>query len=400
MMTRLFFAIPAVVVGLSVQAGSCGFAFPACGGGSQGDRTSVTVTARKATVVSSAFGRTADGAQVDLFTLTNVNGVEVRAMSYGAIIVSLRVPDRNGQLGDVVLGFDTFDEYVTKKPPYFGAIVGRYGNRIAKGQFTLDGKTYQLATNNGPNHLHGGVKGFDKLVWRGEPFERDGNVGVVYTVTSPDGDEGYPGTLNVRVTYTLSPANELIVDYEATTDKATPINLTQHSYFNLAGEGSGDILGHELTIDADRYTPVDVTLIPTGELAPVDGTPFDFRKPAAIGARIGADHQQIQYGKGYDHNWVLNGESGLRHAARLVDPASRRTLDVSTTEPGVQFYAGNFLDGTITGKSGHVYQRRNGLCLETQHFPDSPNHANFPSAILRPGQRYQSKTVFAFGIAK
>jgi len=402
-MTRLFYTFATGLVALSVQAGGCGIAFPACGGGTQGDRTAkltLTSIAKKATVVSSPFGRTADGAQIDLFPLTNVSRVEMRTISYGAIIVSLRVPDRSGQLGDVVLGFDTFDEYVTKKPPYFGAIVGRYGNRIAKGRFTLDGKTYQLATNNGPNHLHGGVKGFDKLVWHGEPFERDGNVGVVYSVTSPDGGEGYPGTLNARVTYTLSATNELTVDYEATTDKATPINLTQHSYFNLGGEGSGDILGHVLTLDADRYTPVDAGLIPTGELAPVDGTPFDFRKPTAISARIDANHQQIQYGKGYDHNWVLNGDSGLRHAAKLEDPKSGRTLDVSTTEPGLQFYAGNFLDGTITGKAGHVYQHRGALCLETQHFPDSPNHANFPSTILRPGARYQSKTVFAFGVAK
>jgi aldose 1-epimerase len=386
---------------LSVQAGGCGFAFPACGGSSQGDRTATpTSTAKKATVVSSAFGRTADGAPIDLFTLTNVNGVEVRTMSYGATIVSLRVPDRRGQLGDVVLGFDTFDEYITKKPPYFGAIVGRYGNRIAKGRFTLEGKTYQLATNNGPNHLHGGVKGFDKLVWRGEPFERGGDVGIAYTLTSPDGDEGYPGTLNVSVRYTLSATNELTVDYDATTDKATPINLTQHSYFNLAGDGSGDILGHELAIDADRYTPVDEGLIPTGELALVEGTPFDFRKATSVGARIDADNQQLRYGKGYDHNWALSGGTGLHHAARLVDPKSGRTLDVSTTEPGMQFYAGNFLDGTITGKAGHVYNHRNGLCLETQHFPDSPNHANFPSTILRPGARYQSQTVFAFGVVK
>jgi aldose 1-epimerase len=391
------------VVALSAQAGSCSFAIPACG---PPPRNLSEAPPTKAAAKRSAFGRTADGAAVDLVTLTNASGTEVRTMSYGATIVSLRVPDRTGQLGDVVLGFDTFDEYVTKKPPYFGVIVGRYGNRIAKGRFTLDGKTYQLATNNGPNHLHGGVKGFDKLVWHGETFERDGNVGVAYTVTSPDGDEGYPGTLNARVTYTLSAANELTVEYDATADKATPINLTQHSYFNLAGEGSGDILGHVLTIEADRYTPVDSTLIPTGELAPVDGTPFDFRKPTAIGARIDADHQQIQYGKGYDHNWVLNPSTSsgqvaaVVHAARLADPKSGRTLDVSTTEPGMQFYAGNFLDGTITGKSGHVYQHRGGLCLETQHFPDSPNHANFPSAILRPGQRYQSKTVFAFGIAK
>ena len=354
--------------------------------------------AKKATIVKSPFGRTADGTTIDLFTLTNAHGMEVRAISYGATVTSIRVPDRNGKLDDVVLGFDTMDGYLGNHP-YFGAVVGRYGNRIAKGQFTLDGKTYQLATNNGPNHLHGGVKGFDKVVWQGEPFERDGIAGVVYTHTSPDGDEGYPGTLVARVTYTLNASNELTVEYDATSDKATPINLTQHSYFNLGGDGAGDILGHELTIDADRYTPVDATLIPTGELAPVDGTPFDFRKTTAIGARIDADHQQIEYGKGYDHNWVLNGAS-LRHAARLADPKSGRTLDVSTTEPGVQFYAGNFLDGTITGKAGHVYRHRSGLCLETQHFPDSPNHANFPSSILRAGARYQSKTVFAFGVAK
>ena len=340
-----------------------------------------------------------DGKAVYLYTLTNAHGMEVRAMSYGAIIVSLRVPDRDGRSDDVVLGFDALDGYLAGQP-YFGAIVGRYGNRIAKGQFALDGMTYPLATNNGPNHLHGGVKGFDKVVWEAEPFDRDGRSGVVFTHTSPDGDEGYPGTLNARVSYTLTPANELIVDYFATTDKATPINLTQHSYFNLAGAGTGDILDHRLTLDADRFTPVDATLIPTGDLAPVDGTPFDFRRPMAIGARIGADHPQLRYGTGYDHNWVLNGPPGqLRHAAWLGEPKSGRTLDVSTTEPGVQFYTGNFLDGTLTGKSGRVYKQRYGLCLETQHFPDSPNHPGFPSTILRPGERYQSKTVFAFGIA-
>ena len=338
--------------------------------------------------------------QQEVFTLTNANGVEIRTIPYGAIIVSIRVPDRDGRLDDVVLGFDNLDDY-RKAHPHLGAIVGRYGNRIAKGQFTLDGTTYKLATNNGPNHLHGGVKGFDKVVWRAEPFDRDGGKGVVYTYVSRDGEEGYPGELTARVTYTLTPSNELVVDYGATATRATPINLTQHSYFNLAGAGSGDVLGHRLTIDADRFTPVDATLIPTGELASVDGTPFDFRQPTAVGARLGADDQQLKNGNGYDHNWVLNASGGaLHHAARVEDPKSGRTLDVSTTEPGVQFYTGNFLDGTLTGKSGHLYKQRYGLCLETQHFPDSPNHPNFPSTILRPGERYQSKTVFAFGVTK
>ncbi|MBZ5558125.1 MAG: galactose mutarotase [Acidobacteriia bacterium] len=353
------------------------------------------------------FGRMPDGTAVEIFTLTSGAGMEVRTMPYGAALVSIRVPDRNGKADDVVLGFDALDEYVTKNR-FFGVVVGRYGNRIAKGRFTLDGKTYTLATNNGVNHLHGGVKGFDKVVWTAEPFERDGDVGVVYSHASPDGDEGYPGALSMRVTYTLSPSNALTVDYDATTDKPTPINLTQHSYFNLAGEGGGDILDHQLTIDADRFTPVDDSLIPTGELARVAGTPFDFRQPTAIGARIGADHPQLKAGNGYDHNFVLNktsaGSEGPalhpEHAARVVDPKSGRTLDVSTTQPGVQFYSGNFLDGSVTGKSGHAYARRSGLCLETQHFPDSPNHPDFPSTILRPGERYQSRTVFAFGVTK
>jgi aldose 1-epimerase len=354
-----------------------------------------------AAVKRAPFGQLPDGAgPVDIFTLTNANGMEVRTMPYGAIIVSIRVPARDGRLDDVVLGFDSLEGY-TKGHPYFGAVVGRYGSRIAKGRFTLDGQTYQLATNNGPNHLHGGKKGFDKRVWSAESFERDGNVGVVYSLVSPDGDEGYPGELRVRVTYTLTSSNELTVEYEATTDKPTPLNLTQHSYFDLAGEGSSDILGHRLMINADRYTPVDNTLIPTGELAEVAGTPFDFRQPTAIGARINADNEQLRNGNGYDHNWVLNRSGGgLARAAHLEDPGTGRTLDVSTTEPGMQFYSGNFLDGTITGKGGHLYKRRYGLCLETQHFPDSPNHPNFPSPILRPGGRYQSKTVFAFSVTK
>lgn len=355
----------------------------------------------KPSVSRSEFGATSNGTIVDVFTLTNGRGMEVRTMPYGAILVSIRVPDRSGKAADVVLGFDSFYDYIMKQPPYFGAVVGRYGNRIAKGRFTLGGNAYTLATNNGPNHLHGGVKGFDKAMWVGEPFDRDGAVGVTFTHTSPDGDEGYPGTLQVKVTYTLTTANELSVDYDAATDKPTPVNLTQHSYFNLAGEGSGDILGHVLTIDADRFTPVDETLIPTGVLAPVDGTPFDFRKPTPIGARIAADDPQLRHAGGYDHNWVLTREgTGLVHAARLEEPLSGRTLDVSTTEPGLQFYSGNFLDGTIRGKAGHFYARRSALCLETQHFPDSPNHPNFPSTIVKPGGPYHSKTVFAFGLAK
>jgi aldose 1-epimerase len=356
-----------------------------------------------ATVNRSSFGRMPDGTAVDLYTLANPHGIEIRAITYGAVIVSVRTPDRAGRFADIVLGFDAFDDYLTKSR-YFGAVVGRYGNRIAKGRFTLDGRTFQLATNNGVNHLHGGVRGFDKVVWKAEPFERGGAVGVALTYTSRDGEEGYPGTLQAKVTYTLTPSDELIVQYEASADKATPINLTNHSYFNLAG--NGDILAHQLTLEADRFTPVDETLIPTGEIAPVEGTPFDFRKPTAIGARINGDHEQLRRGNGYDHNFVLAAASGAsagstpRHFARVLEPSSGRTLDVATTEPGVQFYSGNFLDGSATGKGGHVYGRRTGFCLETQHFPDSPNHPNFPTAILRPGTTYSSKTVFTFGTVK
>jgi len=331
-----------------------------------------------------------------MYTLINANGVEVKAITYGGIITSLRVPDRSGDMGDVVLGFERLDTY-GRDPSFFGAIIGRYGNRIAKGQFELDGQTYSLAKNNGPNQLHGGTKGFDKVVWNATPDASRG--AITFTRTSPDGEEGYPGTLEVRVSYTLTDRDELIVDYQATTDMATPVNLTQHTYFNLAGDDAGDILGHELTIHADKYTPVDATLIPTGELAAVDGSPFDFRKPTLIGARIEGPHEQLKFGKGYDHNWVLNRTSlGLEPAARLVDPKSGRTLDIATTEPGLQFYSGNFLDGTLTGRKGQVYKHRAGLCLETQHFPDSPNHPDFPSTVLRPGQEYSTTTVFTFGV--
>jgi len=343
-----------------------------------------------------------DGRTVEAFTLVNAHGIELRAITYGGIIVSLKTPDRAGSQADIVLGFDSLAGYLPNAS-YFGAIVGRYANRIARGRFTLDATTYQLATNNGTNHLHGGVRGFDQAIWQGSPFRNDDGVGVVLTHTSPDGDEGFPGTLQAQVTYTLTRGDELIVDYAATSDRPTPVNLTQHSYFNLAGAGSRDILDHRLTIDADAYTPVDATLIPTGERTPVAGTPFDFRKPTAIGARIEADHPQLRYGGGYDHNFVLNGagkDGGLVHAARLVEPASGRTLDVSTTEPGLQVYSGNGLDGSLRGKGGHAYTHRSGLALETQHFPDSPNQPDFPSTILRPGQEYRSRTVFAFGVSR
>ena len=357
-----------------------------------------TPPAARKPVSREPFGKLPDGRPVERFTLTNAKGMEIRAITYGGIIQSLKVPGRDGAMADVVLGFDSLDGYLTDHP-FFGAIIGRYGNRIAKGQFTLDGHTATLATNNGPNHLHGGNKGFDKQLWSAEPVA--GKNAVVFTRTSPDGEEGYPGTLKVRVTYTLTDANALVVDYEATTDKATPVNLTQHSYFNLAGEGSGDILGHQLMITADRYTPVDDTLIPTGELAPAQGTPFDFRTPTPIGARINQDNVQLKNGKGYDHNWVLTRKGdGRSLAARVVEAKSGRTLEITTTEPGLQFYSGNFLDGTIKGKAGHVYALRNGFCLETQHFPDSPNKPNFPSTILRPGQKYTSQTVFTFGSTK
>jgi aldose 1-epimerase len=334
-----------------------------------------------------SFGQLPDGTAVEIYTLTNGTGITARLMTYGATLVSLEVPDRSGKPGDIVLGYDSLDGYV-KNSPYFGSIVGRYGNRIAKGRFTLDGVTYELATNNGENHLHGGIKGYDKVVWSAEPVQRDGEVGVKFSYLSPDGEEGYPGNLNITVTYLLTDRNELTIGYEATTDKATPVNLTHHSYFNVAG--SGDILGHELMINADAYTPVDAGLIPTGEIRPVKGTPFDFTTRHTIGERI------AQVEGGYDHNFVLRGGGKMDLAARVIEPGSGRVMEISTTEPGLQFYAGNFLDGTITGKGGRVYNKHAGFCLETQHFPDSPNKPGFPSTILRPDDVYKSLTVHKF----
>ncbi|HVX40724.1 MAG TPA: aldose epimerase family protein, partial [Gemmatimonadaceae bacterium] len=353
-----------------------------------------------ASVTRAPFGVLPNGDSVHVFTLTNANGIELRALDYGGIVVSLRTPDRNGKLGDVVLGFDDLAGY-ERWSPYFGALVGRYANRIAKGRFTLDGTTYHLAINNGPNALHGGIKGFDKVLWNAQPVHDSAGVGIVFTYLSHDGEEGYPGNLNVRVRYTLTDRNEWVIDYHATTDKATPVNLTQHTYWNLAGEGSGDVLHHVVTIDADRYTPVDTTLIPTGALAAVAGTPLDFRSGVPIGARINAPNAQLEAAGGYDHNFVIDrARPDLAHAARVVDPASGRTLDVATTEPGIQFYTGNFLDGSFAGKHGHVYQRRGAFCLETQHFPDSPNQPAFPTTVLRPGQVFESQTVYTFGVTR
>jgi aldose 1-epimerase len=343
-----------------------------------------------------SFGATSDGIPVFLYTLRNARGLEARIMTYGGIVVSLRVPDKSGHMDDVVLGYDSLSQYI-KANPYFGALVGRYGNRIAKAKFTLDGKVYTLAANDGANSLHGGLKGFDKVVWTAKENESRPGESLVLTYLSKDMEEGYPGNLNVKVVYTLTPENELRIDYTATTDKPTVLNLTHHSYFNLAGAGSRDILDHVLKIDADRFTPIDSGLIPTGELRNVGGTPMDFRTPVAIGARINQNDEQLRLGRGYDHNWVLNGPQGtLRLVATVSEPTTGRTMDVLTTEPGLQFYSGNFLDGTNVGKGGKVYKYRYGFCLETQHFPDSPNKPDFPSTVLRPGGTYKSTTVYRF----
>ena len=375
-------------------------ALVACSNTKVQDPAPANAAVKEGSVNKAEFGKTPEGEVVDVYTLTNSEGMEVRAITFGGVITSIRVPDRAGKLDDVALGFNNLEGYI-KNPPYFGSIIGRYANRIGKGRFTLDGKTYTLAINNPPNHLHGGIKGFDKVVWKAESFKNADGVGIVFTHTSPDGDEGYPGTLALRVSYTLNNKNEIAFDYEATTDKATPVNLTQHSYFNLAGEGSGDILNHVMTIHASKITPVDQSLIPTGELASIEGTPFDFRKPTAIGARIADNHPQIGFGKGYDHNFALDRTGdGLVLAAHVEEPANGRILEISTTEPGIQFYTGNFLDGTLTGKSGQPYKQRTGFALETQHYPDSPNKPDFPNTILKPGETYKSKTVYAFKVSK
>jgi aldose 1-epimerase len=347
-------------------------------------------------ILKEPFGTTQDGQPVDLYTLRNAHGVEARICNYGGIVVSLKVPDKHGRFGDVVLGYDTLAEY-EKASPYFGCLIGRYGNRIAKGQFTLDGQLYTLATNNGPNALHGGLKGFDKRVWRAHAYQSPQGPALELRYLSPDGEEGYPGDLAVTAVYTLTDDNALRLDYTATTDKPTIVNLTQHSYFNLAGQGP--ILGHEVYINADRFTPVDATLIPTGELRPVGGTPFDFRRPTAIGARIDWNDEQLKFGGGYDHNWVINKRPGeLALHARVHEPTTGRVLEVLSTEPGLQFYTGNFLDGTLTGKGGWRYEFRHGFCMEPQHFPDSPNQPNFPSVVLRPGEVYRNTIIYRFAV--
>jgi aldose 1-epimerase len=351
---------------------------------------------KKSTMQKQSFGKTDDGQAVDLYTLTNQKGMQVSITNFGATVVSIKVPDKAGTMADVVLGYTDAGGYQSGKA-YLGATIGRYGNRIAKGKFVLDGQTFSLPTNDGPNTLHGGIKGFSHRVWTAKDVSSAAGQALQMTYLSKDGEEGFPGNLNVKVVFTLPENNELKIDYSATTDKDTVLNLTNHSYFNLSGQGEGDILGHELTLHASRFTPVDSTLIPTGELKSVKGTPFDFTKSTAIGTRIDQDDEQVKFGKGYDHNWVLDNAGPALHSAALAyDPKSGRTLEVLTTEPGIQFYTGNFLDGTIHGKDGKVYNHRYAFCLETQHFPDSPNHPKFPTTELKPGHRFHSVTIFKF----
>ncbi len=344
------------------------------------------------------FGTAPDGTPVERFTFSNARGIEISVITFGGIIVSLRAPDRDGVVEDIVLGHDDVEGYL-RSASYFGAVVGRYANRIARGRFTLDGVEYHLAQNNGRNHLHGGVHGFDKVVWSADPFAHKASRGVALRYRSADGEEGYPGALTAQVTYALTDHNELIIDYKATTTRATPVNLTQHTYWNLAASRADNVVGHELLINASRFTPVDAELIPIGAIESVAGTAFDFRAPHTIGERIDADEEQLRLSGGYDHNYVLDRfDDGLSYAASAVEPVTGRVLDVYTTEPGIQLYTGNFLDGRIRGKSGRAYVHRCGFCLETQHFPDSPNQPHFPSVVLRPDGEYRSSTVFAFGV--
>jgi aldose 1-epimerase len=346
-------------------------------------------------------GTTRDGAAVRLYELTNGRGTSLALTNFGAITLSLRVPDRDGKLEDVLLGYPSIDEYLEENRPYFGAVVGRCANRIRQGDLVIDGAPWPLACNDGANHLHGGRRGFDRVVWSGAPFRDQGRAGVILRYLSRDGEEGYPGDLAAEVTIALTEADELTLDYAATTSRATACNLTFHGYFNLAAGREDDVLGHLLTIDADRFTPVGPGLIPTGELRPVAGTPLDFRMPRSIGARIKSADEEIALAGGYDHNWVLNRKGPeLTVAARLVAPATGRAMEVLTTEPGLQFYSGNFLDGTIVGKGAVAYRRNAGLCLETQHFPDAPHHPHFPSVVLRPGETYRSRTVYRFSTVR
>jgi aldose 1-epimerase len=359
---------------------------------------SLSSQGRRGTIRKESFGQTASGDQIDLYTLWNKKGMEVAITNFGATVVALRVPDRAGKPADVVLGCDTLDGY-ERGTAYFGATVGRYGNRIGGGQFSINGRTYTLPKNNGNNTLHGGIVGFDKKVWKARAVASTGGESLEMSYLSPDGEEGFPGNLSVKVVFTLpADRNELKIDYTASTDKDTVLNLTNHSYFNLAGEGNGEILDHVLTLHAKQFTPVDKTLIPTGELRNVAGTPMDFSTATAIGKRINESYEQLVFGKGYDHNWVIasDGRKGLTPAAEAYDPKSGRKLDVLTTEPGVQFYSGNFLDSSVKGKGNKAYGQRAAFCLETQHFPDSPNHPNFPSTLLKPNSVFQSQTVFRF----
>lgn len=349
-------------------------------------------------ITKADFGKTLDGTPVEIYTLKNANGAEAKIMTYGGIVQSLIMPDKSGKFGDVVLGYDSLDGYLTNSP-YFGALIGRYGNRIGGGKFTLEGKTYTLATNNGPNSLHGGLIGFDKVVWTARPLETKQGPALILTYLSKDGEEGFPGNLTVTAIYTLRDDNALELQYTANTDKTTVLNLTHHSYFNLAGEGNGDILNHVVYINSDKTTPVDKVLITTGEFADVTGTPFDFRTPTAIGARINDPNPVLQYGPGYDHNWVINKPMGqLGQMARVKEPTTGRVMEVWSDEPGLQFYVGNFLDGTIKGKSGVAYQVHTAFCMEPQHYPDSPNKPNFPSVVLRPGQTFHNTIIYKFSV--